>query len=294
MLGIPGGARNRQPFLWLLWHPHQRIWNRQLTDRVRQAFPMPWVQKPLLLVIVWIDSLALFLRALWRRARSLGAFSLFTVRQVPQHIKVIYLDVGTHRDGRELALMADNFLPSLCAHWEAFAFEANRDSFETVRRRFSHQPRISIRHLALCKDIPSCGILRLYTGGDGLADSLYRKNTKYQEVHASRLSDFMIENGMMQANLAILLRMNIEGAEFDVLLDLVERQLAQRINGYYGMWDDLSKIDIARDKEFRSLLKSEGVSPFTFNDRDLKFRWRRFCIKYDMRTQLLRALDRRV
>ena len=64
--------------------------------------------------------------------------------------------------------------------------------------------------------------------------------------------------------------MNIEGAEFDVLQDLVESGLAAHIDGYYGIWDDVSKISVKRDAEFREFLSRNGIRSMTFNGRDVK------------------------
>ena len=38
-------------------------------------------------------------------------------------------------------------------------------------------------------------------------------------------------------------------------MDLVNSGLAGYIDGYYGMWDDISKIDKQRDDAFRAFLQ---------------------------------------
>ena len=111
-----------------------------------------------------------------------------------------------------------------------------------------------------------------------------------------RLSDWLRERNIVLGDRICLLRMNIEGAEYDVLQDLVENGLAAHIDGYYGMWDDISKTDIRRDAEFRVFLSRNDIRSFTFNGRDVKWRARMKCIEYDMNSSVLaglRRLDRR-
>ena len=84
--------------------------------------------------------------------------------------------------------------------------------------------------------------------------------------------------------------MNIEGAEYDVIEDLVESQLARYISGYYGMWDDVSKIDMQRDDRFRAFLAKNQIHPFTFNGRDIPWAVRMSCIEYDINTSVLTGM----
>src|SRR5438034_4671037 len=113
----------------------------------------------------------------------------------------------------------------------------------------------------------------------------------YTTLFRSREKDISLEDRIC------LLRMNIEGAEFDVLQDLVESGLATNVDGYYGMWVDVSKINVKRDAEFREFLSTNGISSMTFNGRDVRWRFRMKCIEYDMNTSVMvgsRRLERRI
>jgi hypothetical protein len=81
--------------------------------------------------------------------------------------------------------------------------------------------------------------------------------------------------------------MNIEGAEFDIIKDLAEREMAHKISGYYVMWDDLSKINARQDAKFRAFMAENSITSFTFNGRDFKVPGRIACIEYDIHTSLL-------
>ena len=80
--------------------------------------------------------------------------------------------------------------------------------------------------------------------------------------------------------------MNIEGSEVDVIQDLVESGLAKHIDGYFGMWDDMSKINQKKDDEFRLFLRNHHIHPFTFNERDFMAPLRVKAIRYDIATAI--------
>ena len=130
-------------------------------------------------------------------------------------------------------------------------------------------------------------MVKLYKAGrEGRGDSLFAaRGTDYEEVPTARLStilsDFYASNGEMPT----ILRMNIEGAEEQVLEDVAQAGMLSRVSGFYGMWDDLSKIDAARDAAFRAFLHDHGIRTVTFNDRDLRTRRVR-AIRYDITTSL--------
>ena len=109
---------------------------------------------------------------------------------------------------------------------------------------------------------------------------------------ADRLSDWLRERNIALEDRICLLRMNIEGAEYDVLQDLVASGLAPHIDGYYGLWDDISKTAIPRDREFRTFLSRHHIRSFTFNGRDVRWGVRRKCIAYDLHTSVLAGLRR--
>jgi len=260
---------------------------------MQKLLPIRPLYKIVYLLIVQLDTIILFFRALAYRASSLGIGKMGTMVRLPEDISILYFDLGTHKEGGEMSYVVDDVLPRVCTRFEAYGFEASQESFEDVSAKFSGRENIGIIHKALCYDLPREGKIKLYKDMEGgIGDSLYRQTASYEEVDAMRLSDFLREKGVFGQRMIILLRMNIEGAEYDVLRDLVDSGIAENIDGYFGMWDDLSKIDIQRDDEFRRFLSSNGIHTFPFNGRDLRWPLRKKCIAYQMRTDILRGLAR--
>jgi len=284
-------SKYQMPLSWIICHPHQGLWNWALVKGLRIVMPLEPIFRIMNHAIIFMDTCILFLRVLAARISSLGFSYILQHARVPGNISILYLDLGTHREGLELLLVIDELLPPACKDFAAYGFEANRDSFEQVAKKFAGRNNVQILHKALVHNIPTNGMVRLYKDmGSGLGDSIYRHTSESEEVECQRLSDFLKENQLIKDNCIVLLRMNIEGAEYDVIQDLVENELDTRIDGYFGMWDDLSKIDIGRDAEFRAFLEMHQIRPITFNGRDLPWPLRRKCIGYHMHTQLMHGL----
>lgn len=275
----------------MLWHPHQGLWNGELLRAIRRIVPLSPIYKLIAGLIVLLDTAILILRAVVRRVSRVGATRILSNIRVPHDISILYFDLGTYKEARELALMIDGILPRLCDKFESYGFEASPESFQQAKVKFADRENVNLINKALCYVLPPNGKIKLYKnmkGGSG--DSLYRHSEHYQEVEAVRLSCWLSENNIDLQNSICLLRMNIEGAEYDILKDLVESRLAKHIDGYYGMWDDISKIDKQRDGEFRAFLSENQIHPFTFNGRDLKWPIRMRCIEYDINTSVQAGL----
>jgi FkbM family methyltransferase len=281
-----------RPLHWILWHPHQRLWNWALLRVIRTLLPIRALSEPVVRLVVALDTLALGVRARTRRAVALGPAALFGELPDGDDAPVYYFDMGTHRQAGELTF-ANRVLSARCRRFAAFGFEANRAAWESAARKLAGEEHVTLIHSAVSFEVPESGKLRLYHGADGgLGDSLYRPSDSYEEAPVVRFSAWLRANGIDPARSVCLLRMNIEGAEDDVIRDLVEAGLAGSIAGYFGMWDDVSKIDVRRDREFRALLARHGIRPFTFNGRDLGSPSRTRWIAYDLTTQLAAGLRR--
>lgn len=278
---------------WILWHPHQGLWNWSLIAIIKKIIPIPLLSNVIRILIIQADTLILFILAVIRRASLVGCSRIFDKAKIPKEISILYFDLGTHKEGEELSLMVDHILPRICDNFEAYGFEASQQSFEQAEEKFSGRKNVKIIHAALCHNLPDDGKIKLYKDmKEGIGNSLYRKTTSYEEVDAMRLSDFFRMNNMDFENKISLVRMNIEGAEYDVLIDLIANGFAKHISGYFGMWDDLSKIDIERDNEFRAFLSKNKIQTFPFNGRDLRWPLRIKCIEYHIQTLTLwKALE---
>ena len=282
--------------LRLLWHPHQALWNLGLLKYVGNAIGSPLLRDLLIRGIIFVDTCLLWMRALYRRMGKVGAIYLFSRAKTSPAVSILYFDLGTHRAAEELTWMVDHVLPSMGPDFQAFGFEPDRVSFLQAQKQVGANARVLLVNAALCQTRPEGGRLKLYTdGSDGIGNSVYRKGSgHWVEVEAVCLSDWIQAHHLDLKQHVCLLRMNIEGAEIDVITDLVESNLASSIDGYFGLWDDMSKIDATEDENFRRLLTRNRIHPCTFNGRDLEHRFRMRCIAYEVHTAVLAGMNRKM
>ncbi len=276
----------------VVWHPSQGLWNRRLIGALRRVLRSSWLVRTATTLVIHLDTALLWTRVGARRGRRLGPASVFHLPALPAGIPVLYLDLGTHTDAQELLFAARAVLPRWCRAFTAVGFEAHPDSCARARAAIGTAAHVRMVHAAACHDVPDDGHVRLYAaagateGKRGRSDSLHRPGPTSIRVPAVRLSDWLRAEGAAGGTHIILLRMNIEGAELDVLRDLDDHGLPGHIDGYYGLWDDAGKIDAAADTALRALTARLRIAPVTFNGRDMRWAARRAAIAYDLRTAL--------
>lgn len=282
-----GGRSPRQPIAWLLWHPHQKLWNWRLVGVITRLSARPAIAERAVRLLVLVDSLLLLATATLRRITATAAGALAP----PQRDAIVlHIDCGVHKDGHEIVWMHRWFAPRY--NLKMIAFEAGREQFEQAASNLESIPDLDLRRAAVVGPGQDGPTVELHLGhADGRGASLFPvRGGAVEEVPAVRLSE-ILETMSPQPD-AVILRMNIEGAEKFAIQDLVASGLQGRVNGYYGMWDDLSKIDPRMDGEFRGLLKRHGIRTMAFNERDLAHPIRRFAIRTDIDTAIRRALAR--
>jgi FkbM family methyltransferase len=240
-------------------------------------------------LIILSDTAILALRALARRVRRSGLVGVLRRARAPDTVRLIYLDLGMYKTARELRFMVDSVLPSISCNFAAYGFEAIREFFAEAQHNVGKRPNVRLIHGAVCDREGTITLHRIEERGEGT--SIYREG-EGEEVPALRLSTWLKEEGINVGESVTLLRMNIEGAEVDVIRDLLDQGLSESIDGYLGMWDDAAKIDQEWGNQFRELLREHGIRPFTFNGRDLQTSLRAPIIKYEIGTCVLNGLMR--
>ena len=285
-----GRDMNRKRLRSAIWHPYKGFWNKAVINVATR--PTKTLNHLVVSTVVAIDTAVLLAQAVARRAAIAGLGSVTRPTRVPAGARVVYLDVGTHRAGAELRWMTERVLPACTTSFEAFGFEPGERSFTAASEALAHIPEITMVRAALVNDLPEAGTVRLHTSAHSLRDSIHRVGDAYEDVEAHRLSEWLVAHDIDLDQAVCILRMNIEGAEFDVLKDLVGSGLSDKVDGYYGMWDDLLKFDPEADRRFRRFLAKHDIHSLAFNGRDMDWGMRKRLIRYDVHTSLLAGLRR--
>ena len=248
---------------------------------VRKVLGNGRLSRAILRGLLVTDSLLLVARVLGRRLTKHPP--KWAADGKPQ---VLYIDCGTHKEGAEIRWMMRWF--SGRYDLTVLGFEGSGEHFPEVRAALAGFDKVRLRQIALVGPDHVGKTVKLYKGGgDGRGDSVFAdRGADYEEVAAGRLSEILSEDGFALTETPALLRMNIEGAEQFVIDDLIAVGSDALIDGYYGMWDDLSKIDTIADDRFRRTLRDHNIRNVTFNDRDLSSPLRRFAIRMDIDTSI--------
>ena len=268
-----------KPWYWIIWHPHQKLWNWELVEFV-QSNSNKFISAFIVKLIIGLDTFLLKLRISFSSKRRNAV-------QYSEKTQINYFDLGTHREAKELNLVLSKVLANLPNPYNIYAFEANPNSFEVASSHFVNNNRVKLFNTALVRDLPQSGQIKLYKGSASLEDSIYRKQENFVEVPANKLSQIIEQEQIDLSQSINILRMNIEGAELDILEDLIENDLIKYFNAFYGMWDDMSKIDIHSDKVLRKKMSTHKISPITFNGRDLGDTQRKKWITKSLRSNII-------
>ena len=197
-----------------------------------------------------------------------------------------YFDLGTHEKAQELKWVSNKILSKLPNPYKIFAFEANPKTFNLAKNNISKIDNLEFKNLALVNKAPKSGLVKLYMSDDGLGDSIHWASDLHIDVEAKKLSDVIKNEGIRLVESINIIRMNIEGSEYDVIEDLIETDLIKYFDGFYGMWDDVFKQDKGKYIKFQKILKEIDVYPFPFNGRDMRFPNRKRLIKRSLKNSI--------
>lgn len=278
-------AEEFHPFTW--WSPYNRLWT---THNIRIAQKVG-----LKLVLIALDSVIIFFSCIAYRANKTGLASIFS--RAKTSLPVVVLDVGLHRKANQVKVVAQ-WLAHDEANFRILGFEANPESADAATKALKRYPQTRVLNMALIGPSYEGDSIELFcsTRAEGVGDNIFghrpaTKDTgKVFTVAARRLSSVIAAENIDLDRTCVLLRMNIEGAEFEVLKDLDDAGILGKIDGFFGAWDDVGKLRPALDVEFRKFMADRGIRTTPFNDRDLGVKWpfrlRKRAIRYAIRTAL--------
>jgi FkbM family methyltransferase len=267
----------------LLWHPRQRLWNRALVSAIEATLGSRRAAAPLIWLVMLADTVLLLGRVARRRLRLLGVRSLLP-RPRRTRSPVLYVDCGVHEHGDEIRLV-HRWLAGRC-DLRIVAFEAASRQFAVASEALADVPALDLRRQALVGPDHTGATVTLHRSPGGYADSIFADGgADREEVPATRLSAVLLADHARHDG-PVIVRMNIEGAELAVIEDLVVAGLDGRIDGWYGLWDDVGRIDPTLHARFSRLLVERDISPLTFNGRDVGYALRRLAIRIDLATSI--------
>tara|TARA_R110001599_G_scaffold346867_2_gene572589 strand:- start:3583 stop:4395 length:813 start_codon:yes stop_codon:yes gene_type:complete len=236
-----------------------------------------------------IDTVILLLIVINNRIKTNGLFKLFTLKRSRQGKNIVWIDAGLHEQGAELEFVINNVFSGY-KNIKYFGFECCSKFCLPLIERYKDHTNVNIHNIAL-NNTENESII-YHDTKRGLGNGLYKRKGTVSEIEtvpSTRLSTYITKYSIDMSNSVVFLRMNIEGAECVVIHDLHKYGLLEKINGFYGLWDDVRMLPRNKRNYFNKLLQRYNIQNLTFNGRDFRVLpfIRLWCIKYHIYTQLL-------
>jgi len=174
-----------------------------------------------------------------------------------------YFDLGIYKDALELDNIY-NFLKSREIQYKLYGIEANPKYCDEAKKKFDKIKEISFHNIAICSKDKS---IKLYISG-GRGDSIYDSkgnlsNKNSITVQGKKFSTFIKENNIkLEGNINII-KINIEGAEWDFFNDIIDNNLLKHISLFIGRGHDPHKVkefvDNGTNIKYDNLLKENNI-----------------------------------
>jgi FkbM family methyltransferase len=282
----------------LIWHPSQGFWN----------IYTEWItgNTSVRSVVILVDTIFRMIQAFIRRAKKCGYKDILKGVVIPSNIgTILFLDIGVHKkpnesikmiewfgDSTSLSIACIEAHPKFCAsaekYWESEVPSQIKNKHDM---KFINAALVGPGHNEEYVEI------NFEESSSGVEASIYRQEKdRSVKVDAKRISSLINNMGISIEDRFVLLRANIEGAEYDLIRDLLESDTIEYINGFFGTWDDVFKTDQNKYAEFVNTIRANNINTFPFNDRDLLlshrsprvlYKFREWCIKYEISTRAL-------
>jgi FkbM family methyltransferase len=189
--------------------------------------------------------------------------------------RITYIDIGLHKEAPEIGMMI-SICQSLGIEYRIYGYEPCPDYLHHLRGKFEDDPCVTIRGIAI-SDYNGIGRLYMTEQFNGEGNSIYAtKNnvdpSRYYMVEVAALSD---ELETIERHDLTILKYNIEGAELNMMKDLIKTGKYKLIDFYCGATPDIGKVAEIRGElvGYQQMLVDNGIKPFLFHDtHDLNHR----------------------
>lgn len=177
-------------------------------------------------------------------------------------MKINYFDLGLYR-GEEIDYMID-LLPKFSHNINIYGFEVNKEYYNRLKQKYKDKEYIKIYNYAICNlDNENIKIYKSTTSqGNSIYSSKHNALKEYYFCQSKKFSTFIKNNNINLDDSFNIIKINIEGAEYDFFNDIIIENIYNKINIFLGDGArDIYKIDELKDKtdKFFNLLKEKNI-----------------------------------
>ncbi len=137
---------------------------------------------------------------------------------------------------------------------EVYVFEPVKSYFTDIKERFSKNPNIKVFQFGLSKET-----VDLEIGMDNDGSSTFSKSTHKELIQLRKASDFLKEHNIQTVD---LIKINIEGGEYDLLEHLIESRLIEKFKNIQVQFHDFVPKAEERMKKIRTELEKTHTATY--------------------------------
>ena len=157
-------------------------------------------------------------------------------------MKIRYFDLGLHK-GEELHDMK-KFLPTITNDYEIYGFEAAPTHFNNYCKMFS-DTKTKVYNVAISSEHKSN--IKLYYAHNKVGHSIHSSKQnitkdKFWNVPTIKFTEWLKDNNINLKDSFNIIKINIEGAEWEFFNDIISSNLNKYIDIYCGAGHDVEKI----------------------------------------------------
>ena len=190
-------------------------------------------------------------------------------------MKINHFDIGLAH-GQEIKYCYDIY-KKLNIPFNIYGIEAEEQSFDYCKKLYNNLENIKLFKYAISSSNEDNIKLYLQDNEKSIkqGNSVYATKdnvleNNYQIVKAIKFSNFLKENNIDLNNSINIMRVNIEGAEWDLFNDLFENNLTNKFNIFLGagqqdIWKVKELVDKNIDKIFDNLLKINNIKVYRYS-----------------------------
>lgn len=186
---------------------------------------------------------------------------------------IYYFDLGLF-DGSEVNIFVNDIFPKFgIDDYIVHGFEACAENFKVSKKRFKGKDNIHIHNLAISN---SNDIVNLYYAKTCFGHSVFKdkkniiSSNQFEPVQGVVFTDWLAENVDLDVlkESFVILRANIEGAEWYLYNELIDTGMSKLFNMFLGSIHDMIKVKSLAGKyeELQERLRNNGIEiiPFCF------------------------------
>jgi FkbM family methyltransferase len=191
-------------------------------------------------------------------------------------MKVNYFDLGLGEVNPKHCWELDQILKFFIKEnidYNIYGIEASLYSSFIAKHKYKKNPNIKICNFAISNNEGQIKLYNTKTGINGASIYNSKNNVnknRYEIIEGKKFSTFLKKEKIDLENSINIVKINIEGAEWDFFNDIVINNLVGKFDIFCGQGHDVHKIkdfvDNGIDKQYMKLLKTHNIVLHRFSE----------------------------